>query len=151
MPTLTRMLLLAVACLVPTTGGVKIGGGPGRVDQLTIDSGSDSLLTALEGITVLDTGLVIQANVCDLPSAVTRLTTSFASLKEVRGWVIITKGSCMSDVSFLSKLAVVRADMVAADAPGITLIGFEVTDLPVSLSVRVSLPSISVAPPPPHT
>jgi hypothetical protein len=142
LPTLTRMLLLAVACLSGTSA-VKIGGGPKRVDQLTIDSGSDSLLTALEGITILDTGLVIQANVCDLPSAVTRLTTSFASLKEVRGWLFITKGSCMSDLSFLGKLAVVRADMVAADAPGITLIGFAPTDMLVSLSVSIVLICVS--------
>jgi hypothetical protein len=133
---LSSILVGAVLCLVPTIRGVKIGGSPERVDQVNIDRISDALLTELQGITVLDTGLAVHGSVCDVPSAVTKLTAAFGSLKEVRGWLFIEKGSCMSDLSFLSSLAVVRADMVGPNTAGVTLIGFDLlTDLPDSLVV----------------
>ena len=129
-------VLTLVAAIMPVIGGVKIGGQPSRIDVIVFDFGSDGLLTEFRDVTVLDTGLVIEASVCDLPSAESRLAATFGALKEVRGRLSITKGTCFNDLSFLTNLSVVRADMVEADTPGITLVGFAAADLPASLMVR---------------
>jgi hypothetical protein len=119
--------------LITAASGVKIGGGPKRVDEVALSATS---LTELNDVVVLDTGLVIAADICAVPSAASQLATLGAELKEVRGRLSIEKSTCVVDLSFLSNLAVVRGDMVDSNSSAITLIGFAVSDLPASLMVR---------------
>jgi hypothetical protein len=114
-----RLLFLNVAFSCVSFAVANIGAAPTRVDLFEITATMDqSTLTALNGATVLDTGLLIQSNVCDgTPDFKKALRAAFASVKEIRGWVVNEMTSC--ELDFLPALAVVRADMRPDTTPGI--------------------------------
>eukprot|EP00039_Didymoeca_costata_P006918 m.94579 g.94579 ORF g.94579 m.94579 type:complete len:1573 (+) comp13452_c0_seq1:154-4872(+) len=109
----------------------NLKGSPNRPDHIIIDNNAGALLSSLAGVTILDTGLVVKSTACQKtatqPAA---LLAAFSSLLEIRGTLQLEKGSCMTNIGFLPKLAVVRGDF-AENNTAITLSGgFTISQFP---------------------